>query len=85
MVKILRKFCVFIDQKSIFHLYCFYNVKNGIQLPAYNINKECVNHFSQFISIKVKKNLRKISRSISGKVKKIEVEADRRFSYKKRV
>ena len=70
MVKILRKpyenheaqfpnFSIFIGQKSIFHHYCIQNVKDGIQIQVYNINNECVNHFSQFILVKVKKNLRK--------------------------
>ena len=52
------KFIVFIGQKSIFRRYCIQNVKDGIQIQAYNINFESVNHFSQFISVKVKKNLR---------------------------
>ena len=70
MIKILRKsleyheaqfpkFSVFIGQKSIFRHYCIQNIKDGIQIQVYNINNVSVNHFSQFISVKVKKNLRK--------------------------
>ena len=70
MVKILRKsfenheaqfqkFSVFIGQISIFRHYCIQNVKDGIQIQVYNINNACLTHFSQFISEKVKKNLRK--------------------------
>ena len=70
MVKILRrsyengeaefpKFCVFIGQSSIFRRCCIQNFKDGIQIQVDNINNESVNHFSQFISVKVKKNLRK--------------------------
>ena len=47
------------------------NVKDGIQIQVYDINNESVSHFSQFISVKVKK----ISGSILGKVKKIEAQA----------
>ena len=64
--KILRKsqtqfpkFSVFIGQKSIFRRYCIQNVKDGIQIQIFNINNESVNHFSQFISVKVEKKLRK--------------------------
>ena len=49
------KFSVFIGQKSIFHHYCIQNLKDGIQVKVYNTNNESVNHFSQFISVKVKK------------------------------
>ena len=43
----------------MFRRYCIQNVKNGIQIQVCNINNESVNHFSQFILIKVQKNLRK--------------------------
>ena len=70
MVKILRKsyenheanfpkLGVFIGEKSLFCRYCIKNVKDGIEVQVYNINNECVNHFSPCISVKVKKNLRK--------------------------
>ena len=54
-----RKFSVFIGQKSIFRHYCIQNFKDRIQIQVYNINNEIVNHFGQFILVKVKKNLRK--------------------------
>ena len=44
---------VFIGQKSIFRRYCIQNVKDGIQIQVYNISNEIVNHFSQFILVKV--------------------------------
>ena len=54
MVKILKnhkaqfpKCSVFIGQKSIFRHYCIENAKDGIQIRAYKINNESVNHFSQ--------------------------------------
>ena len=43
----------------MFHHYCIQNVKDGIQIRVYKINKESVTNFSQFISAKVKKHLRK--------------------------
>ena len=59
VVRIFPTFNVFIDQKSIFHCYFIRNVKDVIQIQVYNINNDSVNHFSQSISVKVKKNLRK--------------------------
>ena len=78
MAKILRKSLenheaqcgVFIGQKSIFRHYCMQNVKDGFQIRENKINKEIVTYCSQFISVKGKK----ISSSISGKVKKIEAQ-----------
>ena len=67
------KSIAFIGQKSIFRRYCTQNDKVGIQIQVYNINNGSVNHFSQLISVKVKNNLKKISGSISGKVKKMVV------------
>ena len=69
------KSSVFIGQKSIIRRYCIQNVKDGIQILVYNINNDSVNHFSQFISVKVKQKFKKISASISRKVKKIEALA----------
>ena len=74
---------------SISKIKCFYrpkigissllhsNVKDGIQIQVYNGNNESVKHFSQFISEKVKK----ISGSISGKVRKNEAQAKQWFSF----
>ena len=57
MVKILRiyeaqftKLSIFIVQKLIIRHYCIQNVKDGIQTEVYNINNECIAHFSQFMS-----------------------------------
>ena len=52
-------FNVVIGQKSIFRRYCIQNVKDGIQIQVCNLSNESANHFSQCISVKVKKNLRK--------------------------
>ena len=48
-------FSVFTGQKLIFRHYCIQDAKHGIQIQVYNMNNECINHFSQFISLKVKK------------------------------
>ena len=45
------------------------------------INNESGNHFSQFISV----NIKEISDSVSGTVKKIETQAKWCLSYKRRV
>ena len=83
MVKITKlnfqNLVFFICQKSIFRRYCIQNVKDGIQIQVYNFNNESVDHFKQFISVKVKK----ISGSISRKVNKMEAQAKSRFPYKK--
>ena len=81
MIKILRrslenqeaqfpKLNVFIGQKLIFRHYCVQNVNDGLQFQVYNINNECLTHFSQFISEKVKKNLRKPQAQFREKVRK---------------
>ena len=62
-------------QKSVFRHYCIQNVKDGIQIQVYNIINESINHSSQFISVEVKKNLRKSQAQFRGKVKKIEAHA----------
>ena len=56
MAKILRnhkayfaKLSVFVGQKSIIRHYNIQNVKDGIQIRVYKINKESSTHFGQFI------------------------------------
>ena len=49
----MPKFCVFIGQESIFRRYSIQNVEYGTQTQVYNVNYKKVNHFSQFISVKV--------------------------------
>ena len=81
MVKILRKsrgsvtkIKCFYWPKSIFRHYCIQNVKDGIQIQVYTINNEIVNHLSQFILMKVKKNLRQSQAKFREKLKKIEAQ-----------
>ena len=45
--------------KSILNHYFIQNVKDGIQFRAHTINKDSVSLYIQFISVKVKKILRK--------------------------
>ena len=44
-------------------------------MQVYNVNNESVKNLSQFISEKVKKNLRKSQAQFRGNVKKIEAQA----------
>jgi len=53
------KFSIFLGSESIFRRYCIQNDKDGIQVQVYNIFNECLTHFNQFISDKVKKSVRK--------------------------
>ena len=50
------QFSIFIGQKSIFRRYCVQNVKDGVQIQAYNTNNAIANNFGQFILVNVKKN-----------------------------
>ena len=79
------KFSVFIGQKFIFRCYCIQNVKDGIQIQAYNINNECVRHFSLFILVKGKKNLRKSQAQFWEKLRKLRLRQNNDFLIKKRV
>ena len=94
MVKILRKsyenheaqfpkFSVFIGQKAIFRRYCIQNVKDGIQIQVYNINNESVSHFSQFISVKVKKNLRRSQVKLWERLRELKLRQNDGFLIKK--
>ena len=62
-------------KNQYFVVIAFKIVKDGIQVQVYNINNESVTYFSQFISVKAEKDLRKSQASISGKVKQIEARA----------
>ena len=73
----------FFCQKSTFRHYCIQNVKDGIQIQAYNINNESVNHFSQFILVEAKTSLSKSPAKLRKKVKKIEAQTKLWFSYQK--
>ena len=73
----------FIGQNSIFRRYCIQNVENGIQIQVYNINDESVNYFSEFILLKVKKNLRKSQAQFREKLKKLRLKQMDGFLIKK--
>ena len=75
----------FIGQESVFRRYCIQNVKDGIQIQVYNINNKFVNHFSQFISIKDRKNLRKSQAQFREKLRKLRLKQNNGFLIKKRV
>ena len=50
-----------------------------------NINNESVNHFSQFISVKVKKNLRKSQAQFREKLRKLRLRQNGGFLIKNSV
>ena len=69
-------------KKSVFRRYCIQNVKDGIQIHAYNIINDSVNHSSQFISVEVKKNLRKSQAQFREKLKKLRLRQNNDFLIK---
>ena len=81
----IPKYSVFIGQKSIFRRYCIQNVKDEIQIQIYNIDNESVNHFSPFISVKVKKNLSKCQAQFREKLRNLRLRQNDGFLIKKRV
>ena len=78
-------FSVFIGRKSIFHRYCIQNVNDGIQTQLYNIDHESVNYFSQLISVKVMKDLRKSQAQFLDKVRKSRLRENDDFLIKRHV
>ena len=76
---------VFIGQKSVFRRYYIQNVKDGIQIQVNNIINESVYHSSQFISVKVKKNLRKSQAQFREKLRKLKLRQNNDFLIKKNV
>ena len=67
------KLGVFVGQESIFGHYCIQNVEDGIQNRVYKIDKESVTHFSQFVSVTVKKILRKSQTQFQEKLRKLRL------------
>ena len=61
------------------------NVKDRIQIQVYNIINESVNDPSQFISVKVKKNLRKYQAQFREKLRKLRLRQNNDFLIKKNV
>ena len=67
------KFNAFNGQMSIFRRYCIQNFKDEIQIQLYNINNESVSHFSQRISVKGKRILRKSQAQFLEKLRKLKL------------
>ena len=59
------------------------NVKDRFQIQVYNIINESVNYCSQFISVKVKKNLRKSQAQFREKLRKLRLRQNNDFLIKK--
>ena len=79
------KLNVFVGQKSISCHYYIQNVKDGIEFRVYTIDKESATQFSQFISVKVKKILRKSQAYFWEKLRKLKLRRDAGFFKKKGV
>ena len=62
-----------------FDRYCIQNVKDGIQIQVYNSINESINHSSQFISAKVRKNLRKSQAQFREKLRKLRLRQSNDF------
>ena len=58
-------------------------LKDRIQIQVYNINNENVNYFSQFISVKVKKNVRKSLAQFREKLRKLRLRQNNGFRIKR--
>ena len=67
----------------MFRRYCIQSVKDGIQSQVYNINNESVNYFSQFISVKATKTLRKFQTQFREKLRKLRLRKHDGFLLKK--
>ena len=65
--------------------YYIQNVKGGIQIRAYTIKKESVTYFSQFVSAKVKKLLRKPPTQFPKKSRKLRLKQNGCFHMAKNV
>ena len=63
--------------------YWLQNVKDGILIHVYNINNELLNHCSQLISVKVKKNLRKSKAQFREMLRKLRLRQNNDFLIKK--
>ena len=74
----------FIGQKAVFRCYCIQNVVDGIKIQVYNIINDSVNHSSQFISVKVKKNLRKSEAQFREMLRKLRLRQSNDFLIKKK-
>ena len=61
----------------IVHHYCTQTVKDGMQIQVCNINSERVSYFSQFTSVKVKKDLRKCQAHFREKLRQLMLRQNR--------
>ena len=64
---------IFAGQNSILRHYNIQNLKDGIQIRVYEINKESVAQLSQLISVKAKKILRKSRAQFREKLRKLKL------------
>ena len=69
----------------MFRRYCIQIVIDGIQIQVYNINNEIAHYFSQFILVKVKKNVSKSQAQFQEKLRKSKLRQNNDFLIKKNV
>ena len=69
----IPKLSVFIGQKLVFRRNYIQHVKDGIQIQVYNINNESVNHFSQFISEKLRKIFKNLRLNFGKSLRKLRL------------
>ena len=67
----------------MFRRYRVQTDKDGIQIQVYNIIKDSLHHSRQFISLKVKKNLRKSQAQFREKLRKLGLSQNIEFLIKK--
>ena len=69
------KLSAFVRKKSKLHHYYIQNVKDRVEVRVYTISKERVEltNFSQYISVKVEKILRKSQAQIKEKLRKLRL------------
>jgi len=74
---------MFLLAQNRYRRYCIQNANDRIQIQVQNSNNESVHHFSQFTSVKVKKNLRKSQAEYCEKLRKLRLRQNDGFLIEK--
>ena len=75
--------CFYKPKIDNFIVIAFKILKDGVHIQVYNSINESVNHFNQFISVQVKKNLRKSQAQFREKLRKLRLRQNNDFLIKK--
>jgi len=70
---------MFLLAQNRYRRYCIQNANDRIQIQVQNSNNESVHHFSQFTSVKVKKNSRKSQAQFREKSRKLRIRQNNDF------